>query len=165
MKSPKSLLMVIGSVSLFFLGACGNNNQATNTESSPTTTQPAESTAQPSDAANTESSSHAAKPLAGGQVVESGPYHLEFVPVKEDNGTHLDFYLQKGDNHEAIPNAKVTAQVQLPDGTQKTLPLTYDAEGKHYAALLPGKATGQYQVKITSEIDGEKVDGRFSFNQ
>jgi hypothetical protein len=165
MKSLKFMLIALGSISLIFLGACGNNNQATNSDSSPTTTQPAESTAQPTDATKAESSSHAAKPLAGGQVVESGPYHLEFVPEKEDNGTHLDFYLQKGDNHEAIPNAKVTAQVQLPDGTQKTLPLTYDAEGKHYAALLPGNAAGQYQVKISSDINGEKVDGRFSFSQ
>ncbi len=165
MKSIKSLLMVLGSVSLILLGACGNNNQATNSDSSPTSTKPAESTAQPTDAPKTESSGHAAKPLKGGQVVESGSYHLEFVPVKENNGTHLDFYLQKGDNHEAIPNAKVTAQVQLPDGTQKTLPLTYDAQGKHYAALLPGTATGQHQVKITSNIDGKNVDGRFSFSQ
>lgn len=165
MKSIKSLLIILGSASLIFLGACGNNNQATNSDGSPTTAKPTESIAKPTDQAKTESSSHAAKPQVGGQVVESGPYHLEFVSVKEDNGTHLDFYLQKGDNHEAIPNAKVTAQVQLPDGTQKTLPLTYDAEGKHYAALLPEKMAGQYQVKITSDIDGQKVDGRFSFNQ
>ena len=165
MKYIKSLLMVLGSVSLILLGACGNNNQAANSDSSPTNTKPAESPAQPTDAAKTESSGHAAKPLKGGQVVESGPYHLEFVPEKEENGTHLDFYLQKGDNHEAVPNAKVTAKVQLPDGTQKTLPMTYDAPGKHYAALLPGKVSGQYQVKITSEINGEKVDGRFTFNQ
>src|SRR4028118_2197930 len=161
MKSIKSLLIVLGGVSLIFLGACGNNNQATNSTSSPTSANPAESTVQPTDATKTESSGHAAKPLKGGQVVESGAYHLEFVPVKENNGTHLDFYLQKGDNHEAIPNAKVTAQVQLPNGTQKTLPLTYDAEGKHYAALLPEKAAGQYQVKILSDINGEKVNGRF----
>lgn len=165
MKSIKSLLMVIGSVSLIFLGACGNNNQAPNSDSSPTSAKPAESTTQETDAAKTESSGHAATPLKGGQVVESGPYHLEFVPVKEDKGTHLDFYLQKGDNHEAIPNAKVIAQVQLPDGTQKTLDLPYDTVGKHYAALLPATAVGQYQVKITSEIDGEKVDGRFSYSQ
>lgn len=165
MKSIKSLLIVLGSASLIFLGACGNNNQATNSDSSSTSAKPAESTAQQTEAAKTETSSHAAKPLKWGQVVESGPYHLEFVPVKEDKGTHLDFYLQKGDNHEPIPNAKVTAQVQLPDGTQKTLNLPYDAAGKHYAALLPEKATGQYQVKITSDIDGKKVDGRFSFSQ
>jgi hypothetical protein len=165
MKYIKSLLMVLGSVCLILLGACSNNNQAANSDSSPTNPQPAESPAQPTDAAKTESSGHAAKPLKGGQVVESGPYHLEFVPGKEENGTHLDFYLQKGDNHEAVPNAKVTAKVQLPDGTQKTLPMTYDAPGKHYAALLPGKVSGQYQVKITSEINGEKVDGRFTFNQ
>jgi hypothetical protein len=164
MKSIKSLLMVLGSVSLIFLGACGNNNQATNSDNSPTTAKPAESTAQQTDAAKSESSSHAAKPLKGGQVVESASYHLEFVPGKEDSGTHLDFYLQKGDNHEPIPNAKVTAQVQLPDGTQKTFPLTYDTEGKHYAALLPEKATGQYQVKVTADVDGKKVDGRFSFS-
>jgi hypothetical protein len=165
MKSIKFLLVVLGSVSLIFLGACGNNNQATNSDSSPTSAKPAESTAQPTDAVKTESSGHAAKPLKGGQVVESGPYHLEFVPVKENNGTHLDFYLQKGDNHEAIPNAKVTAQIQLPDGTQKTLDLPYDAAGKHYAALLPEKAAGQYQVKMIADVNGEKVNGRFTFNQ
>ncbi|MCA1991247.1 MAG: hypothetical protein LDL41_04255 [Coleofasciculus sp. S288] len=165
MKSIKSRLMILGSVSLIILGACGNNNQIPTSDSSATSPQLAESTTQQTDATQTESSGHAPVPQAGGQVVESGVYHLEFVPVKEGSGTHLDFYLQKGDNHEPIPNAKVTAQVQLPDGTQKTVDLPYDAEGKHYAALLPETATGQYQVKITSDIDGEKVDGRFTFSR
>ncbi|XWK86340.1 MAG: hypothetical protein U7127_19235 [Phormidium sp.] len=165
MKAVKSLFIVIGSLSLIWLGSCASNNQGTNPGSTPTSAASPESTAQQTNVTKTESSGHAAKPLKGGQVVESGPDHLEFVPLKENQGVHLDFYLQKGDNHETIPNAKVTAQVQLPDGTQKTLPLTYDAEGKHYAAVLSETASGQYNVKITSDIDGKKVDGRFSFNR
>ena len=158
MKSLKSGLIGLGSVGLLLLAACGNNNQAANSDSSPIASSPETAT-------KTEPASEKARESKGGQVVESGPYHLEFVPEKEDNGTHLDLFLQRGDNHEAIPDAKVTAQVQLPDGTQKSLPLTYDAEGKHYTALLPEKAVGQYQVKITSDISGEKAEGRFSFSR
>lgn len=159
MKSIKSSLIILGSIGLLFLGACSNGNQTANTENSPAT--------------STSSTLSSASPIAtgghgeshGGQVVETGTYHLEFVPEKEANGTHMDFYLLKGDNHEAIPNAKVTAQVQLPDGTQKSFNLKYDTEGKHYTALLPVNATGQYQVKVTSDVDGKKVDGRFNFNK
>ncbi|NHC37224.1 hypothetical protein [Scytonema millei] len=105
------------------------------------------------------------KSKKGGQVVESGAYHLELVTLKEDKGTHLDFYLQRGDSHAAIPNAKVTAQIQMPDGMQKTLPFQYDTKGQHYTALLAGNKTGQYQLKMTADIKGEKVNGRFSFKQ
>ena len=169
MKSLKSGLIVLGSVGLFFLGSCTNGNQAANTENSPaTSTSNAESSASPAAAS---SASPAAKTdnhhgkSHGGQVVETGAYHLEFVPEKEANGTHMDFYLLKGDNHEAINSAKVTAQVQLPDGTQKPFDLKYDTEGKHYTALLPGNAAGQYQVKVTADVSGKKVDGRFNFNK
>lgn len=105
------------------------------------------------------------KAVIKGQVVESGPYHLELVPEKANNGVHLDLFVQKGDNHQAIPNAKVTGQIQLPNGKQKNLTFTYDAKGKHYTALLTEKATGQYQLKITAEINGQKVNARFSFKQ
>lgn len=164
MKSLKSSLIIIASVGLIFLGACGNSKSADSGSGSPiaSSSETATKTETPT---KVESSGKAGSPQKGGQVVESGPYHLEFVPEKEANGTHLDFYVQKGDNHEAIPDAKVTAQIQLPDGTQKNLDLKYDASGKHYTALLPGKATGQYQVKMISEIKGEKVDGRFNFSQ
>jgi len=101
----------------------------------------------------------------GGQVVESGIYHLEFLPLIEADSIHLDFFLQKGDSHEAISDAKVTAQVQLPDGTQKTLDLKYDADGKHYGVQLPSKAVGEYKLAILSDIKGEKVNGRFSFKK
>jgi hypothetical protein len=156
MKSIKSSLIILGSIGLLFLGACSNSNQTAKTENSPSTST---SSASPIAKIGGHGESH------GGQVVETGAYHLEFVPEKEANGTHLDFYLLKGDNHEAIPNAKVTAQVQLPDGTQKSLNLKYDTEGKHYTALLPVNATGQYQVKVTSDVDGKKLDGRFNFNK
>ncbi|MBD2433070.1 MULTISPECIES: hypothetical protein [Fischerella] len=167
MKSLKISFVVLASTVLLFLGACSNSNQAGNTENNQS-----DSTNNPSSILSTNTS---ASPTAktegqhgesrGGQVVETGAYHLEFVPEKEANGTHMDLYLQKGDNHQAVPNAKVTAEVQLPDGKQKTIPLTYDASGKHYTAALSEKATGQYQVKVTADVGGEKVNGRFSFNQ
>lgn len=168
MRSLKSGLMIFSSVGLVFLAACSNNTQTTNSTSSPAASPaastPATTAASPA-ASETAAKSDHTKPQKGGQVVEAGNYHLEFVPEKEANGTHLDLYLQKGEAHEAVPNAKVTAQVQLPDGTQKSLDMKYDADGKHYAVLLPETAAGQYQVKITADVGGEKVDGRFSFNK
>ncbi|MEG4006231.1 hypothetical protein QUA41_11380 [Microcoleus sp. Pol11C1] len=155
----KSGLIVLGSVGLLFLGACGNSNPSATSD-----TQSAESKSSDG-AAKKEISNHTDASHKGAQVVESAPYHLEFVSENEDNGTRLDFHILKEDNKEEISNAKVTAQIQLPDGSQKTLPMAYEAKEKHYTALLPGKAAGQYQVKITSDIGGKKVDGRFSFKQ
>jgi hypothetical protein len=98
-----------------------------------------------------------------GQVVESGSYHFELVPEKSNKGFHLDLFLLKGDNHKAVPNAKVTGQVQLPDGKQKNLTFTYDDKEKHYTALLTEKILGQYQLKVTADINGKKINARFSF--
>ncbi len=103
--------------------------------------------------------------MKGGQVIESGPYHLEFVPEKEAGAAHLDFYLLKGDNHQPVPNAKVVAQVQLPDGSQKSLDMKYDPSDKHYTAKLPGAPAGDYKVAILSTVDGQKVNARYSFKQ
>ena len=164
MKLLKSGLIVITSVGLFFLEACSNSNQAANTDASPTVAT-SESASPGVSLAKTEPSAQSEASQKGGQVVETGSYHLEFVPEKEDKGHHLDFYLLKGEKHEAIPNAKVTAQVQTPDGTQKNLNLAYDPAGKHYTVFLPGTTSGQYQVKVISDINGEKVNGRFTFNQ
>lgn len=101
----------------------------------------------------------------GGQVVESGPYHFELVPVPEADGIHLDLYLQTGDTHEAIADATVIAQVQLPNGTQKALPLEYDAEGEHFFTFLPSQTAGEYKTVIQTDIKGEKVNARFSFSK
>lgn len=163
MKSLKSGLIVVGSVGLLFLGACnsGSSNQAASPDNNTTSVTPAVSDT----TAKTESSGHSEAHQKGGQVVETGAYHLEFVPEKEAQGTHMDLYVLKGDNHQAVPNAKVTSQVQTPDGSQKTLNLNYDKEGKHYTVLLPVNSPGQYQVKMLVDVDGKKVDGRFNFNK
>lgn len=157
MKLLKNSFRTVGILSLLGLGAFSNSSQAANPGKIPS--------ALAENAATTELVSQKPSSNQGGQVVESGKYHLQFAPETEASGTHMDFFLQQGNNHSAIPNAKVTAQVQAPDGTQKTLPLKYDAQGKHYTALFPGKATGQYQVKITADIKGEKVNGRFTFKK
>ena len=155
MKTLKSLLLVTGSAGLVFLGACSSGgNQASAPANSPA--------ANSSPAA---SSSTAASKAGGGIVVESGAYHLELKPEKEGSETHLDLFMQKGDNHEAVPNAKVTAQVQLPDGSQQSVPMSYDAEGKHYTAKLPTAAVGEYKVAVQSEIGSEKVNARYTFKQ
>lgn len=164
MKVLKLSLVVLGGAGLILLGACGNSSSDTKVDKT-TVASPTEKLAKTEPSSEKPASNKDGVPNKGGQVIESGKYHLEFVALKEADGTHLDFYLQTGDNHEAISNAKVTAQVQLPDGTQKEVPLTYDTAGKHYAALLPEKATGEYKVAVLSDINGEKVNGRFSFKR
>jgi hypothetical protein len=163
MKYLNSRIMIVASAGLLLLGGCGKETKtgdSVSTSSAPISeTKPTIAT-KPIDGME---KSHMA-PRKGGQVVESGKYHLELVPEKEAGGTHLDFYLLQADNHEIMPDAKVTAEIQLPDGKLKTVPFNYDASGKHYAAVVSDKAAGQYQVKITATIGSEKVDGRFKFD-
>ena len=159
----KMSVMAISAIGLLFLGACSSGNQASNSASSPAASTPA--LTQPSPVASPAQSASSDHGGQGGQVIESGSYHLELVTGKETSGTHLDLFLQKGDNHEAIPNAKVTAQVQLPDGTQQSLDMKYDKSEKHYTAILPSAVAGEYKVAILSDISGEKVNARYSFTR
>ena len=157
MMNFKSLLLAASSAGLLFLGACSSGgNQAS---------APANSPAASSPVAQSPTAVEPGKKSAGGITVESGAYHLELMPEKQADATHLDLYVQKGDNHEAIPNAKVTAQVQLPDGSQKTVAMIYDAAEKHYTAKVSSVAAGDYKVAVQSEIGSEKVNARFAFKQ
>lgn len=158
MKSLKASLIVISTIGLMFLAACGSSTEETETTNPTATTTETEST-------KSTAEGHDQSVSQGGQVVESGPYHLELVSLPEDSGVHLDFFLQTGDNHQAIPDADVKGQVELPNGEKKSLDFTYDAEGKHYAAILPEKAPGEYKVVVQTDVNGEKVNGRFSFKQ
>jgi len=143
------------------LSACGGAETATTPDTA------AETPVAESPAAETETAAlgdHSAA-SQGGQVVESGPYHLELVPLPEADGIHLDLYLQTGDTHEAVADATAIAQVQLPDGTQQELPMEYDAAGEHFFAFLPSQAPGEYKTVIQTDIKGEKVNARFNFSK
>ena len=152
----KSLTILFSSLGLMSLVACSG---------SPTATQSPVPSSQPTPIATSTTAIGSGVSNQGGMVVEVGPYHFELMPEKKGNETHLDLFLQKGDNHEAIPNAKVTAQVQLPDGSQKSIAMIYDASGKHYAGKLETAAIGEYKVAVQSEINGEKVNARYTFKQ
>lgn len=180
MKSLKFGFVVLASTGLLLLGACSGGTQenaSTNkTETSATSATTAENTSKTETTSGEKGHDHkngkddhkheeGKEHNHGGQVVESGQYHLELATEKEEKGLHMHFHLEKGEKHEPVPDAKVTAQVQLPDGTQKNVDFKYEAEGKEYTALLPGNAAGQYQVKVTAEVGGEKLNGRFTVKQ
>jgi hypothetical protein len=149
MKSLTLEIIGLASTGLLLLGACSKEAKTS------------DSTAKPQIEATTPAPKK--EPIASNG--QSGKYHLELVPEKEGSNTHLDFYLLQGDKHEIVPNAKVTADLQSPDGKQKTLAFNYDAKDKHYTAMVDDKSTGQYQVKVTATFGGEKVDGRFNFDR
>lgn len=160
----RPILITVVSSGVLFLASCSSGgNQATAPTASPESPSPdASPTETMAGSSATQSTTHGGQ---GGQVIESGDYHLELVPEKAAEGTHLDFYLQKGETHAPVSDAKVTAQVQLPDGSQKSLEMKYDTAGKHYTVLLPETAPGEYRVAVLSDIAGEKVNGRFSFTK
>ncbi|MBD0266928.1 MAG: hypothetical protein ICV77_01410 [Cyanobacteria bacterium Co-bin8] len=149
---------------LLALAACGGAE--TPTVTAPVTDSveaPASSTEAPASSQPSPDDHTAA--TKGGQVVETGKYHMELVPVTEADGIHLDLYLQTGDTHEAVTDATVVAQVQLPDGTQQEVPMDYDAPGEHFFAFLPTQAAGEYKVVVQTDVQGEKVNGRFNFSK
>jgi hypothetical protein len=143
------------------LGACSNNAEKLPADRaaapSPTT---AATALTPTPAQTEHGKSH-----SGGTTIETNGIHLELVPEKAADKTHLDLYVQTGENHQPIPTAKVVAQIQSPDGKQQSLDMKYATGDKHYTAIVPGKVAGQYQVKITADLSGKKVDGRFTFDR
>lgn len=156
-----SLSFLIGGAALL-LASCNNGEKAAQAPASSPVTEQVSPAASTSPDAKSAMKEHSGK---GGQVVESGKYHLELISEKSTNETHLDLYVQKGDDHQAISDAKVSGEIQSPDGQSKSVTFTYDTGGKHYAAVVPGKAAGVYQLKVTANVSGDIADGRFSFNR
>ena len=168
LKSLKSLTISSGLIGIIAIAACSSPTPEAKTAPPnpiPTpanTSEPTKATAPRNSEKPSENSS---KTNQGGQVVEVGAYHLELVTINEDGGVHIDLFLQNGSDHSPIPDAKVSAQVQLPNGTKKSLDMPYKADGKHYGALLSETVAGEYKVVILSEIKGEKINGRFGFKR
>lgn len=152
------LLQALLLTGVLALTACGGTETATPPDVAAETASPAAP-----DSTTAETATDHSAATKGGQVVETGAYHFELVPVPEADGIHLDLYLQTGDTHEAVADATVVAQVQFPDGTQQEVPMEYDAAGEHFFAFFPSQATGEYKTVIQSDIKGEKVNARFSF--
>lgn len=184
MKFVKLMILTLGSLSLIGLGACSSGSEAnksnetanqpvaTATTAPVAATAPVESKAQEPHKedghSHKEGEGHGDKNDGhgmGGQVLEMGDYHLELLTHKADNGVSLDFMVGKGEAHTPVTDAKVTAQVQMPDGSQQSLDMKYDAAEKVYKAILPGAAAGEYQVAVLSDVGGKKMNGRFSFKQ
>jgi hypothetical protein len=164
----KSLTIVSSLIGIIAIAACSSPTPETKTAAPNPIPTPA-NTSEPTKATATKNSDkpseNNAKSNQGGQVVEVGAYHLELVTINENGGVHIDLFLQNGSDHAPIPDAKVSAQVQLPNGTKKSLEMPYKADGKHYGGLLSETVAGEYKVVILSEIKGEKINGRFGFKR
>lgn len=174
LKHLKSLTLSSGLIGIMAIAACASPAPETKPPNpfptAPSTSEPKANASAPanlkaSEKASEKAKDQAGKPNQGGQVIEVGAYHLELVTINEEGGVHIDLFLQNGSDHSPIPDAKVSAQVQLPNGSKKALELPYKADGKHYGALLSETISGEYKVVILSEIKGEKINGRFSFKR
>jgi hypothetical protein len=166
MRSLKIGSIYVALAGLLILGACSKSEKVTdNTNSRSTQPETSSSTTPTAASPPTVASAAHGKSHPGGTTIETNGIHLELVPETSPDKTHLDLYVQKGENHEPIPTAKVVAQIQSPDGKQQSLNMIYSATDKHYTAIVPSKLAGQYQVKITADISGKKADGRFTFDK
>jgi hypothetical protein len=173
MKFIKTSLIILGCVGAISLGAC-SSDPATKTESTTTS-----STTSSTPAVKTETTAKAEekhtegdgydhskdkKDHHSGQVVQVGKYHVEFKPDPDKDAMHLDTVLHD-DKDQQITDAKLIAQVQLPDGSSKTLPLAYNTGEKQYTASLPVAVAGDYKVVMQVDVKGEKFNSRFNFKK
>ncbi|MFM7425614.1 MAG: hypothetical protein ACKO7W_11585 [Elainella sp.] len=159
-------LLVLTGVTVLNLSACASNPSSTApTASAPAASAPAAAPSPTPAAAASPAPATTQNAVAqhGGQVVEAGDYHLELLAIPEGENMHVDFWLLMGADHATIGDAQVTANVQFPDGTQKTVDMSYDQAGQHYKAYIPGFVSGEYRVVIQTDRQGKKVNGRFNF--
>ncbi len=94
------------------------------------------------------------------EPVKVGDYSMELESHKVGNNLHFNFHMHKG--KDEIADAKVTAQLQMPDGSQKSLEMPFSPAEKAYVAKLESPAAGEYKVAVLSDLKGEKMNARFT---
>ena len=145
MKHLKIGAIVIGSIGLLFIAACDNKNASEDLQRLKIST------------ALLNQHNHSQEIKNHTQSTSSDVYDLELiVDSGSDEKIHLDLCLEKG--NKQIKNAKVTAQIKFPNGQEKTIPLKYVAEKKHYHNVLPEKITGEYKITISANIGNQIVN-------
>ncbi|AFY61062.1 hypothetical protein [Synechococcus sp. PCC 6312] len=145
------------------LGACGGSSDTTSSALSPASPSPEMSSPSPEVANSVTNAEPSDGHGQGGQVIETGKYHLELLVAEEPAGLHIDFFIQEGEAHTPVPDAQVVGQLQLPGGSQKTLDFQYSDADKHYTAYLTDAPAGEYRLVVLTDIRGEKINGRFTF--
>lgn len=99
-----------------------------------------------------------------GQVLILDGYQLKFIAERDTDESHLHLYVERGNNHESVPDAVVQAQVQAPDGKEKTLEFKYDEKEKGYVAVVNNLSDGKHQIKFLVNVQGKNINGRFQFD-
>ena len=147
-------LMGLFSAGLLLLGACSNSDKAAN--QSTATTTAAKTEEQPKDPT---------KHTHTSQVVQLERYHIDLRPDPDGDFIHLDTKIHDLQDRPII-DAKIVAQVQLPDNTNQTIQVKYNVEEKQYTGkLTASKALGDYKVVLLTNARGEKFNSRFSFKK
>ena len=145
MKDLKIGVLAIGSIGLLFIAACDNKNASEDLQRLKIST------------ALLNQHNHSQEIKNHAHSTRSDTYNLELIVDSEsDNEIHLDLCLEKG--NKQIKNAKVTAQIRFPNGQEKTIPLKYVAEKKHYHNVLPEKITGEYKIAISANVGNQIVN-------
>jgi hypothetical protein len=149
-------LMGLFSASLLLLGACSNSDKAANSQSTAATTTAAKTEEKPKDPT---------KHTHTSQVVQLERYHIDLRPDPDGDFIHLDTKIHDLQDRPII-DAKIVAQVQLPDNTNQTIQVKYNVEEKQYTGkLTASKALGDYKVVLLTNARGEKFNSRFSFKK
>lgn len=86
------------------------------------------------------------------QSFTSGNYKLELLSHKDNDGINLEFCLQEREQLKQVNSAQITAQIQLNNGQQETIPFEFRQSTNHYHAIIPKKFKKTDKLVIAAQI-------------